>query len=252
MVTLQIVKYFSWLQCLQTNSLGEVISFENLVSSIFEFVHALVETPRFRSSVRDGISQVIYYVILFMQITEEQISTWTSNPNRFVEDESEDSFSYSVRISAQDLLLVFPYFEHLRHTLFTFLLTFQALRQEFEDEACAGLCEAVTRHLHEADQAHTTGTSENWWKNVEASLLALGAMKDLLASQQKQNQLPLDIVSILQTSVDQHNRMAGKHLASHIFLLLAFKQLFCSISISAWSMSVGCEQIRKFNATCAS
>ena len=85
---------------------GEVISFENLVSSIFEFVHALVETPRFRSSVREGISQVIYYIILFMQVTEEQVSTWTSNPDRFVEDESEDSFTYSVRLSALDLLLV--------------------------------------------------------------------------------------------------------------------------------------------------
>lgn len=83
-----------------------MISFENLVSSIFEFVHALVETPRFRSSVRDGISQVIYYIILFMQITEEQVATWTASPDRFVEDESEDSFSYSVRLSAQDLLLV--------------------------------------------------------------------------------------------------------------------------------------------------
>lgn len=71
-------------------------------------MHALVETPRFRSAVRDGISQVIYYIILFMQITEEQVSTWTSSPNRFVEDESEDSFSYSVRLAAQDLLLVMP------------------------------------------------------------------------------------------------------------------------------------------------
>lgn len=78
------------------------------MSTIFEFVHALVETPRFRSAVRDGISQVIYYIILFMQITEEQVSTWTSSPNRFVEDESEDSFSYSVRLAAQDLLLVMP------------------------------------------------------------------------------------------------------------------------------------------------
>ena len=85
---------------------GQVLSFENLVNNIFEFVHALVETPRFRSSVREGISQVIYYIILFMQITEEQVSTWSSNPDRFVEDESEDSFTYSVRLSAQDLLLV--------------------------------------------------------------------------------------------------------------------------------------------------
>ncbi|EFX69752.1 hypothetical protein DAPPUDRAFT_228557 [Daphnia pulex] len=169
---------------------GEVISFENLVSSIFEFVHALVETPRFRSAVRDGISQIIYYIILFMQIMEEQISTWTGNPDRFVEDESEDSFSYSVRLAAQDLLL--------------------ALRQEFEDEACSGLCEAVTRHLQEAEVMHTQGNSSFWWKVVEAALLSLGVVKDLLESQQKENQLPLVIVVILQSSLDQHNRMAGK------------------------------------------
>lgn len=91
-----------------------MISFENLVLSIFEFVHALVETPRFRSAVKEGSSQVIYYIILFMQITEEQVSTWTTNPYRFVEDESEDSYSYSVRLSAQELLVVC----HLIYLLF--------------------------------------------------------------------------------------------------------------------------------------
>jgi len=168
---------------------GEVISFGNLVSSIFEFVHALVETPRFRSAVKEGSSQVIYYIILFMQITEEQVSTWTTSPYRFVEDESEDSYSYSVRLSAQDLLV--------------------ALRQEFEDETCAGLCDAVTRHLQEAEMAHTSGASVHWWKAVEASLLSLGVVKDLLVSHQKENQLPLNVVAILQSSLDQHNRMAA-------------------------------------------
>ena len=31
---------------------------------------------------------------------------WSLNPDQFVEDEDDDTFSYSVRISAQDLLLV--------------------------------------------------------------------------------------------------------------------------------------------------
>lgn len=35
-----------------------------------------------------------------------QIENWSNNPDAFVEDEDEDSFAYSVRISAQDLLLV--------------------------------------------------------------------------------------------------------------------------------------------------
>lgn len=90
----------------------------------------------------------------------------------------------------------------------------QALRQEFEDEACAGLCEAVTRHLQEAELAHSSGPPGSagaafWWKVVEASLLSLGVVKDLLVSQQKEKPLPLDIVAILQGSMDQHARMAA-------------------------------------------
>lgn len=35
-----------------------------------------------------------------------QIKVWTANPQQFVEDEDDDTFSYTVRIAAQDLLLV--------------------------------------------------------------------------------------------------------------------------------------------------
>ena len=31
---------------------------------------------------------------------------WMANPDQFVEDEDDDTLSYSVRISAQDLLMV--------------------------------------------------------------------------------------------------------------------------------------------------
>lgn len=146
-----------------------------------------------------------------MQITEEQVLTWTGNPDRFVEDESEDSFSYSVRLAAQDLLLVKSIHSVFYYVQFYSLFYIQqALRQEFEDEACSGLCEAVTRHLQEAEVMHTQGNNSFWWKVVEAALLSLGVVKDLLESQQKENQLPLDIVVILQSSLDQHNRMAGE------------------------------------------
>lgn len=35
-----------------------------------------------------------------------QCDKWSDNPDQFVEDEDEDSFTYSVRISSQDLLMV--------------------------------------------------------------------------------------------------------------------------------------------------
>uniref|UniRef100_A0A3Q4GDQ2 Importin 9 n=1 Tax=Neolamprologus brichardi TaxID=32507 RepID=A0A3Q4GDQ2_NEOBR len=92
------------LQCHLCDS--EVLGFENLVFSIFEFVHTLLENNKFKSTVRKALPELIYYIILYMQITEDQIKVWTANPQQFVEDEDDDTFSYSVRISAQDLLLV--------------------------------------------------------------------------------------------------------------------------------------------------
>jgi hypothetical protein len=43
---------------------------------------------------------------------------WTANPNQFVEDEDEKTFAYSVRISAQDLLLVSFFFSQIFSSFF--------------------------------------------------------------------------------------------------------------------------------------
>lgn len=53
---------------------GEVLGFENLVLGIFDFVHALIETPRHRALMKKYIEQLIYYVFHYMQMTEEQAS----------------------------------------------------------------------------------------------------------------------------------------------------------------------------------
>jgi hypothetical protein len=55
-------------------TLGEVLGFENLVFSIFEFVHALLENSKFKSTVKKALPELIYYIILYMQITEEQVN----------------------------------------------------------------------------------------------------------------------------------------------------------------------------------
>lgn len=54
---------------------GEVLGFENLVFSIFDFVHTLLENNKFKSTVKKALPELIYYVILYMQITEEQVRT---------------------------------------------------------------------------------------------------------------------------------------------------------------------------------
>nr|KAG5702234.1 hypothetical protein BaRGS_030589 [Batillaria attramentaria] len=60
---------------MQALTSGEVLGFENLVYSVFEFVHALIDTSRFRNTVKGTIDQILYYVIVYMQMTEDQSVT---------------------------------------------------------------------------------------------------------------------------------------------------------------------------------
>ena len=54
--------------------LGEVLGFENLVFSVFEFIHGLIETPKFKKTVKKFLDDLIYFLVLYMEITEEQVS----------------------------------------------------------------------------------------------------------------------------------------------------------------------------------
>ncbi|KAG8180187.1 hypothetical protein JTE90_017703 [Oedothorax gibbosus] len=148
---------------------GEVLGFENFVFSIFDFILALTESNRYRNYIKEGMTNLLYFILLYTQITEEQIKTWSNNPDQFVEDEDDESFAYSVRISAQDLLLL--------------------LAQEFEDETAVSLCAAVTRHIHEADK----NTNPHWWKIHESCMLALGGVKDLVVTGIRENNLQFDL-----------------------------------------------------------
>ncbi|XP_054640223.1 importin-9 isoform X2 [Dunckerocampus dactyliophorus] len=155
---------------------GEVLGFENLVFSIFEFVHTLMEKNKFKSTVKKALPELIYYIILYMQMTEDQIKVWSSNPQQFVEDEDDDTLSYTVRISAQDLLL--------------------AVAAEFQNESAAALAAAATRHLQEAEQAKNSG-NEHWWKIHEACMLALGSVKNIITENVKSGRIQFDMHGFL-------------------------------------------------------
>lgn len=52
------------------------------------------------------LEDVLYYLVIFMQVTDEQIELWNNSPNQFIEEEDNTAFAYNVRISAQELLVV--------------------------------------------------------------------------------------------------------------------------------------------------
>lgn len=65
--------FFSFLSPLAFCLSGEVLGFENLVFSVFEFIHGLIETPKFKKTVKKFLDELIYFLVLYMQITEEQV-----------------------------------------------------------------------------------------------------------------------------------------------------------------------------------
>ncbi|PKU32895.1 hypothetical protein llap_16801 [Limosa lapponica baueri] len=167
---------------------GEVLGFENLVFSIFEFVHALLENNKFKNTVKKALPELIYYILLYMQITEEQIKVWTANPQQFVEDEDDDTFSYTVRIAAQDLLL--------------------AVAADFQNESATALAAAATRHLQEAEQAKNNG-AEHWWKIHEACMLALGSVKSIITDSVKNGRIHFDMHGFLTNVVLADLNLSG-------------------------------------------
>ena len=50
-----------------------MLSFENLIFNIFEFITALVETPRFKKTIKEYLEDIMFYTMLYMQITDEQV-----------------------------------------------------------------------------------------------------------------------------------------------------------------------------------
>ena len=52
---------------------GEVLGFESLVYSVFEFIMGMMDSNKFRATVKKSMDQLLYYVVLYMQITEEQV-----------------------------------------------------------------------------------------------------------------------------------------------------------------------------------
>ncbi|XP_043599539.1 importin-9 isoform X2 [Bombus pyrosoma] len=167
----------------EVDSDGEIINFNNLIIAIFEFVHSIVDRKRFSNLLDSFLQEVMYYLIIFMQITDDQIELWTTSPNQFVEED--DVLTYNVRISAQELLT--------------------ALVNYSEEKAVNALCEVVTRHIEATSRLQTanngSGNSETCWKLRESSILALSKIKDVVVERQKAGMLQFDIIRFLDTIV---------------------------------------------------
>jgi hypothetical protein len=134
-----------------------------MILQIFEFIHTIIESRKFKEHIKTVVADLIYIMIIYMQITEDQIEDWTddgpSGAERFLEDEDEEGVNFSVRSSGQDVLLI--------------------LGQEFEEKLLQDLSEALTKHILAADADKNAGKS-GWWKTYESGMLVVGSFKDVI------------------------------------------------------------------------
>lgn len=183
---------------------GEIINFNNLIIAIFEFVHSIIEHKKFSNLVNNLLQEIIYYLIIFMQITDEQIELWTTNPNQFVEEDDQCLFAYNVRISAQEFLAV-SIQDSIELEWIIYKYFIQGVISHFEERAVNALCEAITRHIEATNRLQAGGDDnssiENWWKIHESSILTLSITRDIVIEKQQEGLLQFDIIRFMDTVV---------------------------------------------------
>lgn len=187
-----------------TNSDGEALGFEHLVYSLFEFVDALLRNSKHREMLKQGVPDLLYYLILYMQLTEDQIETFNSNADAFVEFEDDESFTYSVRSSATEL--------------------FRSLQNDLPSVFCSGLVSAIERHVEKADQDRMAGDT-NWWKIYECVLFAVSISADTLLREVFHNRITFDLANFVEVIVK-------KSLDSSLPSYLSGKALYCGSELA--------------------
>lgn len=133
--------------------------FIKMILQVFEFVHSIVESKKFRQNVSLVLTDLVYIIIIYMQMTEEQENDWKQDSEKFVEDEDEEGVNFSVRTSGQDILSI--------------------IGEEFGEKMLQPLSEALTKHVAVANANRAAGQI-NWWKIHEASMLAVGSYKGVI------------------------------------------------------------------------
>lgn len=124
-----------------------------MVLQIIEFIHSIIYSGRFKTHLKPVLSDLIYIMIVYMQITEEQIELWSDDPERFIQDDYQAGLDESIRIGANDVV--------------------RMLSQYFDNKLLGALSEALTRHGYVAEAEKAAG-NPHWWKIHEASIIAVG------------------------------------------------------------------------------
>ncbi|XP_028053828.1 importin-9 isoform X4 [Camellia sinensis] len=136
---------------------GAEQSLESFVIQLFEFLLIIVGSAKLVKVVANNIKELAYYTIAFLQMTEQQVHTWSLDANQYVADE--DDNTYSCRISGALLL--------------------EEVINSCGIEAIDAIIDAAKNRFAESQQAKVAGSAA-WWRMREATLYGLASLSDQL------------------------------------------------------------------------
>ncbi|KAF9211537.1 hypothetical protein BGZ59_007935 [Podila verticillata] len=162
---------------------GNNIGIESLLFVQFEFLQVACRRRKLTQSAfigEDGqsgiVAELVWNILQFMQMTDEQAESWNADPNQFIADEEEDSYSFNVRIATEDLLM--------------------ALVEYYEPQTLHALNMSIKQYVSNSIVEKTKG-NRNWWKPQESSLLAVGLLAGELCDAIKSGEAsPIDVGSL--------------------------------------------------------
>ena len=118
---------------------------------IFEFLLTVSGIKGNEAAIESLLERVLYYTVSYMQMTADQQSTWSQDPNQYVADESDEITG--ARCTCELLL--------------------EELYSKFGAKATLTLNTVVLGRLGETLQLQASGCPE-WWRLREAALFAIG------------------------------------------------------------------------------
>ncbi|CAI0552697.1 unnamed protein product, partial [Linum tenue] len=169
------------------------------IGQLLEFLLTIVGSARLRKVVLSNVKQLVYHTITLLQMTEQQVHTWSVDANQFVADEDDET--HSCRVSGALLL--------------------EEVINSCGVEGINAIVDATRERFNESQQEQVAGSSV-WWRLREATLYTLTSVSDQLLEAEDYGVTNFFLGKLIESLVAEDIRigiLSYSSFHSHIFSL---------------------------------
>ncbi|KAG2706796.1 hypothetical protein I3760_05G118900 [Carya illinoinensis] len=181
---------------------GAEKSLDSFVIQMLEFLLTVVGSAKLVKFVANSVKEVVYHTIAFLQMTEQQVHTWSVDANQFVADE--DDVTYSCRVSGLQgiKMLLWQIISNVRIIIFCGSLLLEEIVNTCGGEGIDAIMDAAKKRFNESQQQKASGSTV-WWRIREATLFALASVSEQLVELQVLEVTRVDVGNLLEQIITE-------------------------------------------------